>query len=62
MRELTEQEVDCVGGGNLILFAAAAFTAYNAWGSGKSIASDLDSFNREHFGMTFGDAIYKTFN
>lgn len=62
MRELKEEELHLVTGGNLTYFTSHGLAAYQAFQGGYSIGRSINNFNERTFGMSFGDALYKTFN
>lgn len=58
MRELSEEEIKEVSGGNAV--AAAVISAVGAFTAGERIGEAINAFNMEVSGMSLGEAIYRT--
>lgn len=59
MRELTKSEVSRVSGGNFFYGVIGIVSSYEA---GKAAGGYVNDFNRNQFNMSFGEALYYTFN
>lgn len=62
MRELTQEEIQQVHGGVLINTAFAAISIGGAYYGAKEIGNSINQFNNDQFGMSLGEALYRTFN
>lgn len=59
MRELTNEEISRVSGGNFFYGLVSIVSAYE---TGKAAGNYVNDFNRSNFNMSFGEALYYTFN
>ncbi|XOV89780.1 MAG: hypothetical protein ACFHX7_07810 [Pseudomonadota bacterium] len=58
MRDLTEEEIEEVSGGNPV--AGAALSIAGAYYAGEAIGDSINDFNLQVSGMSLGEAIYRT--
>lgn len=57
MRELTNNELEQVSGGNFFYGMIGIVSAFEA---GKAFGGYVNDYNRKAYNMSFGEAIYKT--